>query len=68
MATNELEGGGGGEREGSGERSKSEKISRKWLKTTQHTNRVEFEREMERQRQRFDSEFQRFWRAHRSSI
>lgn len=67
MATNEDVGGGGGERaEEEGEGSSSERISPQWLKLTQRTNRVEFEREMERHRQRFDSEFQRFWRAHQT--
>lgn len=66
MATNEHEGGGGGERVEADEGSQPEDISPQWLKTTQHTNRVAFEREMERHRQRFDSEFQRFWRTHQS--
>ena len=67
MATNEDEGGGGGDgAEGEGERSRSENITPQWLKTTQQTNRVAFEREMEKHRQRFDSEFQRFWRTHQT--
>ena len=65
MATND-DVGGGGEREEGGESSRVEGISPQWLRSTQQTNRVEFEREMERHRQRFDSEFQRFWRAHQS--
>ncbi|MDX1395444.1 MAG: hypothetical protein R3195_13735 [Gemmatimonadota bacterium] len=67
MATNEHEGGGGGDRaEADGEASRSRNITPQWLKTTQQTNRVAFEREMERHRQRFDSEFRRFWRAHQT--
>ena len=66
MATNEHEGGGGGERAEDDERSRTENISPRWLKTTQQTNRDAFEREMEKHRQRFDSEFRRFWRAHQT--
>ena len=67
MATSEDVGGGGGERaEEGGDGSRSEHISPQWLKSTQQANRIAFEREMERHRQRFDSEFQRFWRAHQS--
>lgn len=66
MATNEHTGGGGGERVEAEEGSRQGKISSQWLKTTQQTNRVAFEREMERHRQRFDSEFQRFWRTHQT--
>lgn len=65
MATNEREGGGGGDGDAPGDLHR-EDISTQWLKTTQQTNRVAFEREMERHRQRFDSEFQRFWRTHQS--
>ncbi|MDH3733973.1 MAG: hypothetical protein OEU54_10585 [Gemmatimonadota bacterium] len=67
MATNDNGGGGGGERvDEHGDGSRPEHISPQWLKATQQTNRVAFEREMERHRQRFDSEFQRFWRTHQS--
>jgi hypothetical protein len=66
MATNGRTGGGGEGRERGGENSRPENISPKWLKGAKQTNRVAFEREMERHRQRFDSEFQRFWRTHQS--
>ena len=66
MATNERSGGGGGAGRTAGGDSQSGNISPQWLKTTQQTNRVAFEREMERHRQRFDSEFRRFWRTHQS--
>lgn len=66
MATNESVGGGGGGREDEGRRARPEKISPEWLRMAQRTNRVAFEREMERHRQRFDTELNRFWRAHNS--
>jgi hypothetical protein len=66
MATSDRSGGGGGEGTEAREDSQPANISPQWLKTTQRTNRVAFEREMERHRQRFDSEFQRFWRTHQS--
>jgi len=73
MATNQDSGGGGGERveDRAGDRPADEArangISSRWLKTTQLTNRLAFEREMERHRQQFDSELQRFWRTHHST-
>jgi len=64
MATNENVGGGGGGGDDEGDGGKVENITSRWLRTAQQTNRVEFEREMARRRERFDSELNRFWRAH----
>lgn len=70
MATSERTGGGGGG--GGAERAKEDlrhpTIDRQWLKAALDAHRVAFEREMERKRQRLDREFQRFWRARRSSV
>jgi len=73
MATNQDSGGGGGgaaeERAvgRAGDETRANGISPRWLRTTQQTNRLAFEREMERQRQRFDPELQRVWRTHHST-
>lgn len=67
MATSEDVGGGGGGRADESDEARVEDIAPRWLRTAQETNRVEFEREMARRRQRFDSELNRFWRAHHST-
>lgn len=68
MATNQ-DSGGGGERaeDRANQGSRRAGISPRWLKTTQLANREAFEREMERHRQRCDSELQRFWRTTHST-
>ena len=66
MATSEHTGGGGGVGAEKSKEARRGGISTRWLKTTQETNRAAFEFEMERQRQRFDGELQRFWRARHS--
>lgn len=69
MAPSDRERGGGGE-DGSGEArpadgraAKRRTVTRRWLEAAQQTNRLEFEREMERRRARFRPELERFWRA-----
>lgn len=68
MATNESTGGGGG---GGTEQPKDLRhptIDRQWMQAALDAHRVAFEQEMERKRQRFDREFQRFWRARGPSV
>jgi len=64
MATSESSGGGGG---GGGAAQtgdlKPPTIDRQWLDVALNAHRVAFEHEMERKRQRFARELQRFWRA-----
>jgi len=67
MATNEDVGGGGGGRQDEGDEARVKPITSRWLRTAKQTNRAEFEREMARRRQRFDSELDRFWRAQHST-
>jgi hypothetical protein len=64
MATSESSGGGGGG--GGPEQAKDlrhPRIDRQWLEVAMDAHRVAFEHEMERKRQLFDRELQRFWRA-----
>ncbi len=66
MATSDGSGGDGGGEEGRTTSPRHPAITRAWLDTALETNRFAFEREMERQRQRFDHELKRFWRARRA--
>jgi hypothetical protein len=64
MATNEGSGGGGG---GGGAAQTGDlrrpTIDRQWLDVALNAHRAAFEQEMERKRQQFDRELQRFFRA-----
>jgi len=69
MATHDGVGGGGGDggrTNGDGPARKL-RISPRWLKTTVESNRLAFEDEMQRHRQRFDRELRRFWRTRDST-
>lgn len=60
MATSESTGGSGGATQPKD--LKHPTIDRQWLKAALDAHRVAFEDEMERKRQRFDREFERFCR------
>ncbi len=69
MATSESTGGGGGGG-GAGQPKdlRHPTIDRQWVKAALDAHRVAFEEEMERKRQKFDREFERFWRARGPSM
>lgn len=64
MAPSDNAGGGGG---GAEKRTdgKIRRLTPRWLEATLASNRVEFEREMQRNREGFASELERYWRSHR---
>ncbi len=70
MATHDDVGGGGvegGSRNGDGGQSRQPRISPRWLKTAVESNRLAFEDEMQRHRERFNHELRRFWRRRDST-
>ena len=67
MAPSDAPGGGGGV-DGKAKRSdRRKRPTPRWLRAVQEGNRLAFEKEMQRKRQGFDREFERFWRAHRQA-
>ena len=65
MAPSDQTGGGGGGVDDLDRTDAVEPLTARWLETTQASNRLEFEREMQRHRERFAPEFERFWRRRR---
>lgn len=63
MARKDVSGGGGAE--GRKEPKRKPRLTPRWLESVQAGNRLEFEREMQRHREGFDREFERFWRTRR---
>ncbi len=59
MSPNDASEGGGGV-EGRTRREEARRLTPSWLKTTLASNRLEFEREMQRNRDGFAQEFERF--------
>lgn len=64
MSPKDSERGGGGA-EGRTTDQEIKRVPSRWLKATLASNRIEFEREMQRSRRGFAHELERFWKEHR---